>query len=264
MTRQSPRHRRCRYRIRIRRPRIRPACALARAAQTADTNVPDDGEERSGSPAPKAAAAKAPAAAQAPKVVPGAAPTKGTSRGGRYPSRGGPRNVYRGPAASDPEPGFDGERVGKSDVNGQADPGFQLVCAGDTCWRLRLPRVTPWLSPDHETGPPSPTRSFSTPAHPPAPAKKEHQGRDRHTKGPREDRTHTGPRARAPGAAGARAPKGQGQGRGPRTGAAPGGAPADQKKAGAAPAEQWGNEEGKAELSGECFIFYCYWRGNRF
>ncbi|KAL1413022.1 hypothetical protein Q8F55_000771 [Vanrija albida] len=77
-----------------------------------------------------------------------------------------------------------------------------------------------------------------------APPKKDHQGRDRHTKGPREDRTHTGPRSRAPGAAGARGPKG-----GARGGRAAGGAAAGDKKA--APAESWNNDEGKAELSAE-------------
>lgn len=80
-----------------------------------------------------------------------------------------------------------------------------------------------------------------------APPKKDHQGRDRHTKGPREDRSHTGPRSRAPGAAGARGPKGGA--RGGRGGAA--GAAAGDKKTGAAPAENWTNEEGKAELTGE-------------
>ncbi|GMK57735.1 hypothetical protein CspeluHIS016_0405690 [Cutaneotrichosporon spelunceum] len=80
-----------------------------------------------------------------------------------------------------------------------------------------------------------------------APSKKDHQGRDRHTKGPREDRSHTGPRSRAPGAAGARGPKGGA--RGGRPGAP--GAPVPEKKTGAAPAENWTNEEGKAELSAE-------------
>ncbi|CAK9785045.1 hypothetical protein CC85DRAFT_138918 [Cutaneotrichosporon oleaginosum] len=80
-----------------------------------------------------------------------------------------------------------------------------------------------------------------------APPKKDHQGRDRHTKGPREDRSHTGPRSRAPGAAGARGPKGGN--RGGRGGAA--GAAGAEKKTGAAPAENWTNEEGKAELSAE-------------
>lgn len=90
----------------------------------------DDGGE---SPAP---AAKAPAAAAAKKAdapapardVPGAAakPAANANRGGRYPNRGGPRNVYRGdggernsgPTATEgvaegaEHPGgFDGERV---------------------------------------------------------------------------------------------------------------------------------------------------------
>ncbi|TXT15936.1 hypothetical protein VHUM_00439 [Vanrija humicola] len=78
-----------------------------------------------------------------------------------------------------------------------------------------------------------------------APPKKDHQGRDRHTKGPREDRTHTGPRSRAPGAAGARGPKGGA--RGGRTGGAAG-AQGDKKPAAA---ESWNNDEGKAELSAE-------------
>ncbi|BEJ04091.1 hypothetical protein CcaverHIS641_0112660 [Cutaneotrichosporon cavernicola] len=80
-----------------------------------------------------------------------------------------------------------------------------------------------------------------------APSKKDHQGRDRHTKGPREDRSHTGPRSRAPGAAGARGPKGGA--RGGRAGAP--GAPGAEKKTGPAPTENWTNEEGKAELSAE-------------
>lgn len=74
-----------------------------------------------------------------------------------------------------------------------------------------------------------------------APPRKEHQGRDRHTKGPREDRTHTGPRSRAPGAA--RGGKGAARG-GARGGAA---APAGEKK----PTEHFNNDEGKAELTGE-------------
>lgn len=75
-------------------------------------------DERPSSPAPKAApaaGAKAtPAAADKPKAVPGAA-TKG-ARGGRYPSRGAPRNVYRGeerPVTEGGDDGFEGERVGE-------------------------------------------------------------------------------------------------------------------------------------------------------
>ncbi|EKC98060.1 hypothetical protein A1Q2_07606 [Trichosporon asahii var. asahii CBS 8904] len=145
----------------------------------------DDGEERSaGAPAAASKAKATPApASQQPKVVPGAAPKGG--RGARYPSRGGPRNVYREERAVEGgNDGFEGERV--------------------------------------------------------APPRKEHQGRDRHTKGPREDRTHTGPRSRAPGAARG----GKGARGGARGGAA---APAGEKK----PTETWNNDEGKAELTAE-------------
>ncbi|ORX37374.1 hypothetical protein BD324DRAFT_608653 [Kockovaella imperatae] len=92
----------------------------------------DDGESpspavKSTTKAPATATKTTPAApaAQTQRNVPGSAP-RGGQRGGRYPSRGGPRNVYRednGPRNTGPDPatgtteglegpgGFDGERV---------------------------------------------------------------------------------------------------------------------------------------------------------
>ncbi|RSH79409.1 uncharacterized protein EHS24_001455 [Apiotrichum porosum] len=74
-----------------------------------------------------------------------------------------------------------------------------------------------------------------------APPRKHHEGRDRHTKGPKDEKAGTGPRSRAPGAA--RGPKISGT-RGAKGGAAP---IADKKPA----AETYDNAEGKAELTAE-------------
>lgn len=87
----------------------------------------DDGDE-SPAPAPKAKATPAAGAAGAKKAdapapkrdVPGAAGANAAARGGRYPNRGGPRNVYRGdnksPVQENTPEGtetgqFDGERA---------------------------------------------------------------------------------------------------------------------------------------------------------
>lgn len=89
---------------------------------------------------------------------------------------------------------------------------------------------------------------------PPAPPRKHHEGRDRHTKGPKDEKAGTGPRSRAPGAA--RGPKISGT-RGAKGGAAP---IADKKPA----AETYDNAEGKAELTGKYTVSAtCFWRPNR-
>ena len=87
----------------------------------------EDGEQSSPAPAKTTPAAAAPKKAEtaAPRTVPGAAGAnkdagRGGNRGGRYPARGGARNVYRGseekgdaPVAEDAAAGFEGERVGE-------------------------------------------------------------------------------------------------------------------------------------------------------
>lgn len=108
-------------------------------------------DERSSSPAPKAApaaaaGAKATPAADKPKAVPGAA-SKGAARGARYPSRGAPRNVYRGeerPATEGGDDGFEGERVGEYDcffTPLEYPPNTQLPRRRTTRARTATPRA---------------------------------------------------------------------------------------------------------------------------
>ena len=103
-------------------------------ASITDLNYRVEDGDSSPAPAPAktaqtAAANKQPAASNTPRNVPGSTPRGTGQRGGRYPSRGGPRNVSRddnGPRNTGPDPasgtmegfegagGFEGERVGVS------------------------------------------------------------------------------------------------------------------------------------------------------